>query len=160
MGEMVLTMSTFPEAPSPLGFSLRAAILSTVLGVCFLGHLVPSVTTIRLPIVTSIFFTGPACELSKGCKKCSKGWAWGSGRLLATQGKKKSLFEIKIKQLQNFTFCWQVNHHLTHVGLAHVKSICVRCGQVVCSLGRDPKKVRRLYYTVSAGETASHAVQR
>ena len=32
-----------------------------------------------------------------------------------------------------------------------MKSICVRCGQVVCSLGRDPKKVRRLYYTVCRG---------
>lgn len=92
---MVLTMSTFPEAPSPLGFSLRAAILSTVLGVCFGGHLVPSATTIRLPIVTSIFFTGPACELSKGCKKCSKGWA-GERAAVGYTRKKKSLFEIKL----------------------------------------------------------------
>lgn len=154
---MVLTMSTFPGAPSPLGFSLREPLsLAQFFAFALWDTWFPSVTTIRFPVVTSIFFTGPV-SLPRAAKSVPRPGHGGAGGCWLHK-EKKSLFEIKIKQLQNFTFCWQVNCHSTLVGLAHVKSICVRCGQVVCSVGRDPKKVRRLYYTLSVGETASHVV--
>lgn len=52
-----------------------------------------------------------------------------------TMPKKKILFEIKIKQLQNLTFCWLVNGNSTRVVFSHVRSICVRCGHVVRNVG-------------------------
>ena len=154
---MVLTMSTFPGALSPLGSSLREPLsVAQFFAFALWGTWFPLVTAIRFPVATSIFSTGPV-SLPRAAKSVPRTGHGGAGSCWLHKGK-KSLFEIKIKQLQNFTFCWQVNCHSTLVGLEHVKSICVRCGQVVCSVGRDPKKVRRLYYTVSVEETASHMV--
>lgn len=130
-------------APLPLGSSLRERLPSKVphhggSNCPVLSPLTEGVTAPSGPCSCSLGHFVPLShhhqrrffqELSKGCKNVPRA---GKNHWLPN-AKKKTLSEIKIKQLQNLPFCWLVNRNSTRVVFSHVKY--VGCGHVVYNVG-------------------------
>lgn len=130
LGKMVLLVNAFIGLLSPWLFTETVTLEDRPLWL-----LLGTLCSLQSPPSGSMSFPR-AAKMFQGLGKKNTGFI---------MPKKKTLFEIKIKQLQNLTVCWQVNCNSTCVVFSHVKSICVRCGHVVYNVGPDPKSQEAVY---------------
>ena len=101
--------------------AMRIFVLGLLFPLAFRrGSNCPEHSPLRLPFGTLCSLQSPPSEpfspqgpgAFQGLQKCPKGWEEKKKKTVGyTRHKKQTLFEIKIKQLQNFTFRWQVNCH-------------------------------------------------